>query len=250
MTATIAGHAYPFLYTAQPFGYLEGETQQGLTARRWTLQGLLSGAEWSTLLTGYNTWRDARITDQDTLLSGAVGTTVTLSISANGVSVSNVACWYSQAPTGTQVGNYVEATVELVDANQQLAVLLRTKEKGRQAEEAMEGTYGTLTFGSAVVTLTQPADGRVGGPTIGRSAAGKSVIEGPYTASSTRRVVGYISSGTPADLRSWYDTTLATTSTGTWYPDGDLPPPRGEVIISGGVKSTRYSVEFAVRQLV
>lgn len=250
MSATIAGHVYPFLYTAQPFGYLEGDTQRGLSARQWVLQGLLSGAEWATLLSSYNTWRDLRITDQDTLLSGAVGNTVSLSISCNSVSVSNVACWFTKAPSGTQVGNYVEASIELVDANQQLAVLLRTREKDRQAQEALEGTYGTLVFGSATITLTQPADGRSDGPSIGRSAAGKSVIEGPYTASSVRRVVGYISSGTPADLRSWYDSTLSTTSAGTWYPDGELAPPRGEVIISGGVKSTRYSVEFNVRQLV
>jgi hypothetical protein len=47
-----------------------------------------------------------------------------------------------------------------------------------------------------------------------------------------------------ASLRSWFQTQTATTpASGVWYPT-NFPIPTAEVIITGGAKSTRYTVEI------
>lgn len=115
--------------TAQPFGY-EGEARFGRTARTFRISGLLTPTEWQTLVSEYNAWRSTRIQDPDTLVSKTVGTTITFStgVSINNLSVTNLACWFAEAPQGEQAGKYVSATVVMVDAAQALAVLLRNQE--------------------------------------------------------------------------------------------------------------------------
>ena len=249
MTITIGSFSCNAL-TAQPFGY-EGEARDGLTARTFRVAGLLTAAQWQALVSEYNTWRNLRITDADTLSSGTVGTTVALSItSTNGLSVSSLACWFTEPPSGEQAGAYISASATLVDAAQALAVLLRGQEKQRQQTEATTPSLGTLTFGSAVVTLTAPADSRQDGPQVAFTATGKSYLTGPLAAHKIRNVEGYISSGTYANLLSWYDTTISSVpSTGAWFP---IAPPTAtaEVIISGGVKATRYNVTMTVLEII
>jgi len=112
MTITIGGFTCQTL-TAQPFGY-EGEARTGLTARTFQISGLLTPAQWQSLVSVYNTWRDTRITDADTLSSASVGTTVALTINANGLSVTALACWFADAPSGEQAGAYINASLTLV----------------------------------------------------------------------------------------------------------------------------------------
>jgi hypothetical protein len=65
-----------------------------------------------------------------------------------------------------------------------------------------------------------------------------------------RQVEGYISSGTFADLLSWYDTTIANSpATGSWFPVSE-PTATAEVIISGGAKATRYNVSLTLLQII
>jgi hypothetical protein len=139
MTITIGSFSSNrLILPAQPFGY-EGEPRQGLTARTFRLTGLLTPAEWSSLLSVYDTWRNTRITDDDTLLTKAVGTTVSVTISAaNTVSVTGLACWFTEAPEGEQAGVYVNTTVRLVDAAQAVAVLLREQELAKQRQQAQD----------------------------------------------------------------------------------------------------------------
>jgi hypothetical protein len=135
MAITIGSFTCNYL-TAQPYGY-EGEARRGLTARTFRVSGLLSAAQWQALLNEYNTWRNARINDQDTLLSETVGTTISLTVgSANGIAVSGLACWFAEAPSGEQAGPYVQVSAILVDAAQALAVLLRQRELDKQQEQA------------------------------------------------------------------------------------------------------------------
>ena len=236
--------------TAQPFGY-EGEARTGLTARTFRCAGLLTPAQWATMVGIYDTWRASRIADADTLSSGTVGTTVTLTTgSINGLSVTGLACWFTDAPTGEQAGAYVSASCTLVDAAQALAVLLRGEEKSRQGSEARVPNLGTVTLGSAVVTLTRPMETRRDGPQVALTAGGVSYITGPLVAHKIRQIEGYISSGTFADVLSWYDTTIASTpASGSWFPVSE-PTATAEVIISGGAKSTRYSVSLTALQLI
>lgn len=253
MTITIGAFSCNAL-TAQPFGY-EGNARDGLTARQYRLTGLVTSAQWQTLLTEYNTWRNLRIQDQDTLLSGTTGTTVNLSVNANGVSVTNLNCWFTDPPTGDQAGSYVNASATLVDASQALAVLLRQKEKERQNSEATIPSLGTVTFTRAtgtspVVTLTRPMLTRQDGPTVALTATGTSYVTGALTAHKVRQIEGYISTGTYDDLLSWYDETIAAVpASSSWFPIS-APTATAEVIISGGVKSTRYSVQLTALQII
>jgi len=249
MTITIGSFTCSAL-TAQPFGY-EGEARTGLTARTFRLSGLLTPTQWQTLVSTYDTWRNTRITDQDTLLSGTVGTTVSLSIaSVNGLSVTGLACWFAEPPAGEQTGAYISATAVLVDAAQALAVLLRGQERQRQNTEATTPNLGTVTLGGAVVTLTRPMETRQDGPTVAMTATGTSYVTGPLAAHKVRQIEGYISSGTFADLLSWYDTTIAAVPAATsWFPI-TAPTATAEVIISGGAKSTRYSVSLTALQIL
>ena len=242
--------------TAQPFGY-EGEARTGLTSRTFRVAGLLTPAQWQALVTEYNTWRNTRITDADTLSSGTVGTTVSLTItSANGLSVTSLACWFTEPPTGEQTGAYISASCLLVDAAQALAVLLRTAEKSRQNQEATTTpNLGTITFTRAtgtspVVTLTTPANTRQDGPTVALTSTGKSLVTGPLVAHKVRQVEGYLTTGTIDDLLAWYDETIAAVpASSSWFPT-TAPTSTAEVIISGGAKSTRYKVSITAVQII
>lgn len=249
MTVTIGSFSTNRL-NAQPFGY-EGEARFGLTARTFRISGLLTPAEWQTLVSEYNSWRSSRITDQDTLLSGVVGTTILLTITTtNNLSVTNLACWFTDPPAGEQAGKYVSATVTLVDAAQALQVLLREKEKSRQNSEALVPSLGTVTLGDCVVTLTKPMETREGGPSVALSATGTSYITGPLAAHKVRQIEGYISSGTYQDLLDWYDDTVAVVPlSDSWFPTSP-PSATAEVIIASGVKSTRYSVTLTALQII
>lgn len=253
MTITIGGFTCQTL-TAQPFGY-EGDARAGLTARTFQISGLLTPAQWQSLVSVYNTWRDTRITDADTLSSAAVGTTVALTVSANGLSVTALACWFADAPSGEQAGAYINASLTLVDATQALAVLLREQEKSRQSTEATTPSLGTITFTrgsgvSPIVTLTAPMDTRQDGPTVALTATGTSYVTGPLVAHKIRNVEGYISTGSFDNLLSWYDETIAAVPAATSYFPITAPSATAEVIISGGAKSTRYNVTITVLQIL
>lgn len=254
MTITIGSFNCNAL-TAQPFGY-EGEARLGLTARTFQISGLLTASQWQDLINEYTTWRNLRIQDEDTLLSGNTGTTVNLSItSANGLSVSNLNCWFTEPPAAEQAGNYVSATVTLVDAGQAVAVLLRQQEKQRQSNEATTPNLGTLTLTRAtgvspVVTLTKPMLTRQNGPNVAMTATGASYITGALVAHKVRQIEGYLTTGTFNDVLSWYDETIAAIpAVNSWFP---VTPPvsTAEVIISGGSKSTRTTVTMTAVQIL
>lgn len=249
MTITIGSFSCSAL-TAQPYGY-EGEARTGLTARTFRVSGLLTSNQWATLLSVYDSWRNTRITDADTLQSGVVGTTVSLTASSiNGLTVTALPCWFSEPPSGEQAGAYISASATLVDAAQALAVLLRQKEKERQGSEATLPSLGTVTLGSAVVTLTRPMETRQDGPSVALTATGTSYVTGPLVAHKVRQIEGYISSGSYSDLLTWYDSTIAAVpAASSWFPI-TAPSATAEVIISGGVKSTRYNVQLTALQIL
>ena len=253
MTITIGSFTCSLL-TVQPFGY-EGEARTGLTARTFQISGLLTPTQWQALVNEYNTWRNLRIADQDTLLSATVGTTVNLTANANGLSVTSLACWFVDPPRGDQTGAYISASVTLVDANQALAVLLREQEKSRQRSEALIPSLGTVTLTrtsgtSPVITLTRPIDTRQDGPGVALTATGVSYVTGPLVAHKIRQIEGYLTTGTFENVLSWFDETIAAIPlSDSWFP---ISPPTAtaEVIISGGVKSTRFTVQLTALQII
>ena len=247
MTVTIGAFTTNALL-AQPYGY-DGTAKDGLTARKWSINGLLTATQWQNLLSVYNTWRDTRITDADTFSSASVGTTVALTANANGITASSLACWFNAAPTGEQVGQYIDAKIELIDANQSLAVLLRGKEKQRQATEAERPSFGTYTLGSATLTLTKAPDTYRDGPQLALTAAGTHHITGPFSATRVKDLEGTTDATGWTNVRSWYETIIATApAASTWYPVSE-PTATGERIISSGAVTTRYTVSVTLAEV-
>ena len=249
MTITIGSFSTNAL-TAQPFAY-EGDARTGLTARTFRINGILTESQWQALIGVYDAWRDSRITDDDTLYSGSVGTTVSLtSTNTNGLSVTSLPVWFCEPPTGEQRGNYVAATATVVDAAQALAVLLRGEEKERLKKQWTLPSFGTVTLGSAVVTLLKPMETRTDIPKVQLTATGNSYVTGALTSHKVRNIEGWITTGTFADVLSWVDSAIAAVpSAGSWFPVS-APTATAEVIITGGAKYTRYTVQLEALQIL
>jgi hypothetical protein len=242
MTLTIGAFSNNNL-TAQPYGH-EGDARQGLTARKWTISGLVTKAQWVSLNSVYETWRNLRIADSDTLLSGTIGSTVSFTGTGFGQTWSGVSCWFTAPPSATPAGVYLDASCELVDATQALQVLLREQEKQRQNSEALIPSFSTITLGTVTVTPLEPPDGYADTPQPQLSAGGRHYFTGPLGATATRRIRAHVSAADYLTLRTWFETQVATTpASGVWYPV-NFPTPSAEVIITGGAKSTRYTVEI------
>jgi hypothetical protein len=231
-----------------PFAH-QGDALSGRTSRSWPVRAILTPAEWLTLDGIYTTWRALRIADQDTMVSLAIGSTVNCSGTLWGMTWSNVAAWFSSPPTPTAVGAMVAVDFELVDATQQLAIMLRQDEIGQQVEDN-ESTYGTLTLGTVTLNLTGALDGFDDGPTMELAGTGTHVIRGPLLASKSQTVQGWTqTSGAAATIRTWYETTIATTpAVNAWFP---VSPPVIEQtpVIVAGARVTRFLVTVNLKQV-
>lgn len=248
MTLTLGDFSFNTL-TAQPFGYAETDTAAGLTARRWRIAGLCTPNEWQDLIQVYNAWQSDRKEDEDSLKSGTVGTTVALTTSANGITWSNVACWFITAPSGEQTGPYISVDAEVVDAYQALEVLLYQEEKNKQRSEALLPDLGTVTVGTTVITLLRPMETYDNNPQVALTAAGRHYISGPLTASRVRDIEGTTDTQGWEDLLSWYEAIVQTTpAVGVWYPVNP-PTATAEALVDLGVKSTRYTVSLRLLQI-
>lgn len=229
---------------AQPYGYQETGTSDGLTARSWRVSGLLTSTEWQSLISVYNTWRDARIQDADSVAANSVGTTVSLTASANGLSWSGIACWFTSAPSGEQAGRYIQASVELVDAAQALQVALRQKEKAKSAED--RPSLGTFTLGSCTLTLLRPPVTYQDVPQMQLTAAGTSYISGPLTATKVYALEGETNASGWTALQSWFETTVGTTpAAGSYFPVS-APTATATNDVVNGLKVITYTVSLSV----
>jgi hypothetical protein len=231
-----------------PFAH-SGDSLSGRTARRWPVKAILAPADWLTLDGIYTTWRTARLADPDTMVSLAIGSTVSTSGSARGMSWSNVAAWFSAPPTPASAGSMVGVSFELVDATQQLAVMLREQEIGTQVADN-DSTYGTLSVGGLTLNLTAEAPGFDGGPSMELAATGTHVIRGPLLATKVRRVQGWTHAvGADDTIRAWFESTIATTpAVDAWFP---VSPPdvQQTPVIVAGARVTRFLISLELRQV-
>jgi hypothetical protein len=243
MTVTVGSFSFPNL-TAQPFGYQESDTISGFTARKWALNGLLLPSEWLDLLDVYDSWRDTRITDTPTETSGVVGTTVNFSgTGPGGQSWTNIACWFVTAPQGTQSGAYISVSIELVDANQQLAVILVQKEQQTTTSEDIVD-LGTITLGTTVLTLLKPVDSYQTNPNMEFTATGVHYITGNLTPYNVKDVEGTTDLTGWNNIRSWYETEIsAVPLAGSYFPIS-APSATAANKIVGGVKTVEYTVSI------
>jgi hypothetical protein len=230
------------LLTAQPLGY-EGDARQGLTARTWRVSGLLSTVQWQSLLSVYDTWRNARIQDADSLTSNSVGTTVSFTGSANGISWSGIGCWFTEAPSGEQVGGYIQASVTLVHAAEALAVLRKQESLG-----LARYSFGTYTLGSTTLQLLKPPETYQDTPSMALTASGASYITGPLSATRVRQIEGQTNAAGWAAIQSWYETAIATApSSNAWFPIS-APAATAEAQIVSGARADIYTVSITLGQ--
>lgn len=248
MSLTV-GNAVLTNITAQPFGYEETDTANGLTAKRWTLQGLATPDEWLDLLGVYNTWRNSKITEPDTAKSKVIGTTVAFSGSGAGENWTNVACWFTEAPSGEQAGAYISVSAALVDANQALAVILKQEENSEEASEDLPD-LGTYTINGVVLTLLKPTEAYVAGPQLTKTVNGYHYVSGPMVVEKLIDIEGYFNvSQYPsgwANIRSWYESQiLLIPTTNATFP---ITPPTASVEkkVVNGVSTTRYTVSITL----
>lgn len=226
-----------------------GDANTGRTARHWPVQAILTPAEWLTLDGIYTTWRNLRIADPDTMVSLSVGSTVAVSGQLWGMTWTNVPAWFTEPPQPTAIGAMVGVSFELVDATQQLAVMLRELEVGTLVSD-VESAAGTYTLGATTLNLTAQPEGHDEGPTVELTGAGIHVIRGPVVATKVRRIEGWTQAvGADATIRTWYETTIASTpAAGSWFPVS--PPVIEQVpVIVAGARVTRYLVSVELRQI-
>jgi hypothetical protein len=242
MTLTIGGWTYSGnRFTVQPLGYDEIDTRKGYTAQKCRIGALLTAAEWAALLGVYNTWRDARIQDPDSVTSNSVGTTVNVSANANGVGWS-FAGWFLSAPAGEQVGMYIEASVELVNAAQALEAL----QLQQQQSSGAKYFFGTWTVGGTTLQLTRPPETYQDMPNLALTPSGASYITGALAATKVREIEGETDAAGWAAIQAWVETTVATEpAVGTWFPVS-APKATAEAKIVAGARADVYTVTMSV----
>ena len=231
-----------------PFSH-SGDSLSGRTARRWPVKAILTPTDWLTLDGIYSAWRTARLADPDTMVSLAIGSTVTTSGSARGMTWTNVPAWFSAPPVPSTAGAMVGVSFELIDATQQLAIMLREQEIATQVADN-DSTYGTLSVGGLTLNLTAEAPGFDGGPSMELGATGTHVIRGPLLATKIRRVQGWTHAvGADDTIRAWFESTIATTpAVDAWFP---VTPPDVEQVpvIVAGARVTRYIITLELQQV-
>jgi len=235
---------------AQPIGYAEAETEQGLTARRFSVAGLCTPAQWVTCCSIFDGWQAAKIQEAPTLASRAVGATVSLTCSAHGRSVTSLACWFTGAPVGETVqgGAWVKVSFGLIDASQQLTVLLRQNEKARLGGDAFLPSYGSITLGATTLALLEQPEGYEDGPSLEPTSTGGFVARGPLVASEVRMVKGVTDASGWAAVKSWFTSTIAARpGASDFWPVGELALERDK-IVSGGAVVERYIVSVKLKR--
>lgn len=247
MAITLGGLTFPSLM-GQPVGYAAADVQRGFTARQYELSGLLRPADWVSLLTIFDSWQSSKAAEEPPERSQVVGATVAAAGTANGVAW-NAACWFASAPSGEQRGAFVLASVTLVDAAQQLAVILRQQEDG-QADWLP--SYGTWTLGTVTLTLTRQPVAFDDGPTLKLSAAGAHYLEGPPGVTEVREIEGRTTAAGWASIQTWYQSAVASTpAANAWFPVAP-PTATAELRIVAGAEVAVYTVSarvVKVRQL-
>ena len=249
MSVTINGLQIKNL-TAQPFGYEAEDVRLGLVARSWTVSGLLNTTQLGQFKNIFDTWWAARQADGDSIATNSVGTTVALSASANGLTASGVACWFTEAPSFEQLGAYVQVTATLVDANQALTAAKKSLEKSAAADLALAPDLGTVTLGGVVITLSEPMETLDDLPTLERTAGGYPYIQGPLRSSRVRTITGTVANEAAfTTLRNWVATTVQSTpATGDWWPTS-APTASVETRIVAGLKTSIWTVTLTVEEV-
>ena len=283
MAVTIGGFSSPTLrawQTNQTYGFEETDTREGMTAQQWTINGILTPAEWLDLLDEYNTWRGdtvtGRLADDPTSkilsdspdIATALAATTTVLFSGDGSVIAagdpgnqvwtNIPCWFSTAPSAEQVGAFLNVSLVLIDAEQALQVLAKEEEVSEEDSDLPD--YGTYTINGVVLTLTKPIDAYGDGPALELTASGTHYINGPYVVEKIKDIEGTFDAATlgvaAADgdgvirpvawnnILSWYESQIIAVPTpGSSFPIS-IPTATAEKKIVSGTPTTIYTVSI------
>lgn len=248
MAITLGGTTFTGLNLSdQPFFYEEDDVLLGRTAEAWNISGICTPSDWYDLLQVYDTWRDARILETPPETSGVVGTTVSLSIDGPGSgSWTSVGCWFLSAPSASQSGYYLNVNFSLVNAAQQLQVILLGIESGGGGGAGGEllPDFGTYTVGSTTLTLRKPVDTYGDGPSLELTAGGNHYLTGPLVVYKIKDIEGETDLAGFNAIRAWYESQIVTTpSPGSYFP---ITPPTAtaeRTLVSGSPVDT-YTVSI------
>jgi len=236
--------------TAQPFGYEAAETNRGLTARQWTITGLLTPSEWISLTNTYNAWRNTRITEPDSVESGSVGTTIALTATGPGDETwTAVPCWFADPPSGEQAGGWLRVSVRLVHAADKLEVLTRQAEDSGASDSELPD-LGTITIGTGTLQLNKPIESFNTGPTLALTPGGVHTISGPLVLEEQQNIEGR---GLLADwqaILAWYAATVVVRpTTGAWFPVS-IPTATVESRLVEGARINEYTVSLVRARVI
>jgi hypothetical protein len=239
MSVTIGSLALSTL-NAQPYGYDESDTARGLTARSWAISGVVTPAEWLSLLAIYDSWRDLKINESPAVETGIVGATVTLSGKGpGGQTWTNVSCWFSEAPSGQQQGAYIIVSCSLVNAAEALQVLVKGQEQ-ESGEEDLD--LGTFTISGVSLKLKKPSDAYEFTPTLEQTANGSHYIAGSLSATLIKDIEGETNLSGWNSIRSWYQAIVQSTPAKNTYFPITPPTAAAESKIVSGAKTVVYIV--------
>ena len=229
--------------TAVPLEYDEVDTRNGLTAKAWQIEGLLTVIEYADLLTIYDNWRDVRILEEKAETSLVVGTTVSVTVTGTGGATATP-CWFSSAPTASQSGTYLAVSFNVVDAAEALEVL------GQQENDEGDDTYvvGTFAYGGVTIQLTRPLEGYRQAPNVELTAGGTHYVSGPRYVERLRIVEGFFDivdfpTGI-ADISTQYETDIQATLTASTYRPIQPPSFSAGRTVRNGAETTRITVSM------
>jgi hypothetical protein len=225
---------------AQPYGYDESNTTRGFTARSWAVSGIVTPAQWLSLIGIYDTWRNLKINESPAVETGVVGATVALSGKGPGGQVwTNIPCWFKNAPDGDQRGSYIAVSFLLIDANQALQVLIKTQEQDAGEEEL---DLGTFTINGVVLKLKKPPDAYEFTPTLEQTANGSHYVAGSLSATLIKDIEGETNLSGWNSIRSWYQAIVQSTPAKNTYFPVTPPTAAAENKIVSGAKTVVYIV--------
>lgn len=248
MSITIAYGGASFTFPnllGHPYGFEEGDVRRGRAAEQLSPSGLLLTDQANALAGLYRAWNAARLPQGDPLRTGTLGAVVMVSGKAPGFDWTTPrSCWFTGAPTFEQRGAFVAVGFTVVDAAQALAIQLREAEE--DAEQTADLALGTITLGSAVITLTAPAKTFQDLPQAELTPSGTHVITGPLAVTEVREIEGWVTTQGLADLESWLVTTTAVSpAVNAWFPTS-YGKPSARLTADGGSVVTRWDVSLTL----
>lgn len=229
-----------------PLAWDEVNVRNGIVAREWEFDGLLSAADAAAVQDLFANWAATRAGEAGPS-TGEIGTTVAFSGAAAGITWEEVPCWFSAAPTTPRIGGKYRCNFRLVDAEQAVAAEMAQLE--RAADEELD--YGTFTIAGVELTLLEQPEGFSNGPSVDLSAAGTDVITGPLAVRDLLQIRGYTTDATAwTTIKTWYRSRVSTRlmAPGTWYP---VSPPamQMERRAEGGEPTVRYLIDVDLRRI-